>query len=392
LFHDGKDSLQYLFEFILDNPHFSQRATPAYIPTFSTKKFNHSTFQRIAEGVHDSYLIPPRHELCKKPFIAKLPTMDTGDKLLPKNLYSATNAIYYDTPENRFIKYFFLWCQEIYLNIHNRYSQYQIREDCAKSLKIIRKYLFHPFFRNIGTFSFLPTNSSVLANRVGYKEIFQHYLKCRSQPKMFDGYLSVMFNTMGIKNISTLYEYWVFFKIAKELYGADATLAVMGQYYENNNLKYGLKISKGSSTFYYNKTYKHSPTESYNFSLRPDISLEITRDGKTRRCFFDAKYSNSLLPSIDDEAVVVYKNHNVVKMLSYLEAIADSNFAVIVYPGTKFAFYSKTFSEGNNVESDPTLVADFVGVGALPLLPNNIDSNNQFSKFMTYFKGQVLSE
>lgn len=390
LFHDRKDSFQYLFEFILDNPHFSQRATPAYTPTFSTKKFNHLTFQRIAERIMDSDLIPPGHGLCKKTFIEKLPTTDSGDKLLPKNLYSVTNTISYDTPENRFLKYFLLWCQEIYLNVFNRYPQYQIREDCSKSLKIIRKYLFHPFFRDIGNFSFLPTNSSVLVNRAGYKEIFLHYLKCRNQPKVFDDYLSDMFDMMGIKSISTLYEYWVFFKVAKELYGEGAVLEVVGKQYENSNLKYNLKISKGSATLYFNKTYKRSPTGSYNFSLRPDISLEISKEGQSKRYFFDAKYSNSSLPSSEDDAIVVYKNTNVVKMLSYLEAIHNADFAVIVYPGTKFSFYSRHFTEGENCASDPTQMVTYEGVGALPLSPNHADSDEQFRSFMTCFKKHFL--
>lgn len=389
LFHDGKDSLQYLFEFILDNPHFNQRSTPAYTPTFFTKKFNHATFQRIAERIMDSDLIPPGHDLCKKPFISKLPATAAGEKLLPKSLYSATNTISYDTPENRFLKYFLLWCQEIYLHVSNRYPCYQIREDCAKSLKIIRKYLFHPFFREIGTFSFLPTNSSVLANRVGYKEIFLHYLKCRSQPKIFDAYMSEMFD-MGIKNISTLYEYWVFFRVAKELYGEGAVLEVVGQQYENNQLKYNLKISKGESALYYNKTYKRSPTGSYNFNLRPDVSLEIKKDGEIRRYFFDAKYSNTSFPSNEDEAIAVYKNVNVVKMLSYLEAIQNADFAVIVYPGTKFSFYSRHFTAGNNYVSDPVQMLDYEGVGALPLSPNHANSDEQFSAFMMCFKSHFL--
>lgn len=392
LFHGGKDSLQYLFELILDNPHISQRTTPAFVRTFSTKKFNYSTFQRIAGRIMDSDLIPPSHDLCRKPFIAKLPTTDSGDKILPKYLYSTTNTISYDTPENRFLKYFLLWCQEIYLHIHNRSSTYQIREDCTKSLKIIRKYLFHPFFRDIGTFSFLPTNSSVLANRAGYREIFLHYLKCRSQPKLFDGYLSDMFHIMGIKNISTLYEYWVFFRIAKELYGADATLEVIGHQYENNILKYGLKISRGPFTLFYNKTYKHSPNGSYNFNLRPDISLEINKDGEIRRYFFDAKYSNTSIPSDEDDPVAVYKNVNVVKMMSYLEAINKSDFAVIVYPGSKFSFYARHFTGGNNYVSDPSLMADFEGVGALPLSPNHAYSNEQFSIFMTCFKNRFMRD
>lgn len=391
LFHDGKDSLQFLFAFILNNPHFSQRAIPAYTSTFSTKKYNHSTFQRMAERIMDSDLIPLGHDLCKKPFIAKLPTTDAGEKLLPKNLYSVTNTISYDTPENRFLKYFLQWCQEIYLNVHNSYPQYQIREDCAKSLKIIRKYLFHPFFRDIGNFSFLPTNSSVLANRVGYREIFLHYLRCRSQPKMFDGYMSDMFDTLGVKSISTLYEYWVFFKVAMELFGADALLEVVGQEYENNNLKYNLKISKGSSALYYNKTYKHSPTGSYNFSLRPDISLEIEKDGETKRYFFDAKYSNTSLPTSEDGAVTVYKNTNVVKMLSYLEAIHNADFAIIVYPGTKFSFYSRQFTEAKNYVSDPALMVDYEGVGAMPLSPSHAYSDEQFRAFMKCFKNRFIA-
>lgn len=392
MFHDGKDSFQYLFEFILNNPHSNQRTTPAYVPTFSAKKFNHATFQRIAARIMDSDLIPPGHELCEKPFIGNLPSTDNGDKLLPKNLYSVINTISYNTPENRFLKYFLLWCQEIYLYIHNLYGQYQIQEDCAKSLKIIRKYLFHPFFQGIGSFSFLPTNSSVLANRVGYREIFLHYIQCRSQPKIFNSYLSDMLNVMGIKSISTLYEYWVFFRIAKELYGTDATLEVIGQQYENSILKYGLKVSRGTSTLYYNKTYPHALDGSYNFSLRPDISLEINKGGKIRRYFFDAKYSNKSMPSSIDDPAAVYKNVNVVKMLSYLEAINNADFAVIVYPGTKFSFYTRRFTEGNNNVIEPTAMADFEGVGALPLSPNHANSNEQFTSFMTCFKKQVINE
>jgi len=129
LFHDGKDSLQYLFDFILDNPHFNQRATKAYTPTFSTKKYNYATFQRIAERINDSNIIPPDHELYKKPFIAKMPSTHSGDKILPKTLYTVTNTVSYDTPENRFLRYFLLWCQEIYLTIHNQYPQYSYNMD-----------------------------------------------------------------------------------------------------------------------------------------------------------------------------------------------------------------------------------------------------------------------
>lgn len=386
LFHDRKESLQHLLDFILGNPHFNQRTTPAYIPTFSTKKFNHSTFQRLAGRVMDSELIPLGHELCKKPFIAKLPNTAAGDKILPKHLYSVTNTISYDTPENRFLKYFLLWCQEIYMNVYNLYSQYQVREDCAKSLKIIRKYLFHPFFKDIGIFSFLPTTSSVLANRVGYKELFLHYLKCRSHPKIFNDYLSYMVNIMEIKNISTLYEYWVFFRIAEELFGSNATLEVIGHQNEGNILKYGLKISEGPSNLYYNKTYGHSPEGSYSFNLRPDISLEINKDGEIRRYFFDAKYSNTSIPSSEDDPVSVYKNVNVVKMLSYLEAINNSDIAVIVYPGTKFSFYNRHFTETDNYRSSPELMTDYEGVGALPLSPGHAKSNAQFSAFMVGLK------
>jgi len=390
LFHNKKNSLQYFFEIILDDPHFNQCATQGYVPISTTKKFNYLTFQKIAEWIENSHLIPPSHELFQKPFISKLPTTISGNKILPKSLYSIISNVSYDTLENRFLKYFLFWCQEIFLNIYSRYDQYEIREDCSKSLKIIRKYLFHPFFRNIGNFSFLPTTSSVFANRFGYKEIFLHYLKCRSEPKIFEGYLSHIFDTMGIKNISILYEYWVFFKIAKELFGSEATLAVIEQLYEKNNLKYGLRISKESYTLFYNKTYKHEPSGSYSFKLRPDISLEISRGGKTRRYFFDAKYSNTSLPSINDKPDIVYKNPNVVKMLSYLESIKDSYFALIVYPGTKFAFYSKPYLIDNNLISDPIVISDFVGVGALPLSPNHAESNKKFNCFLHRFKNHCL--
>jgi len=141
---------------------------------------------------------------------------------------------------------------------------------------------------------------------------------------------------------------------------------------------------------YYNKTYRHSPEGSYCFSLRPDISLEIDKGELTRRYFFDAKYSNSAIPSSQDSPVAVYKNVNVVKMLSYLEAINNSEFAVIVYPGTKFVFYNKQFDEVDNRISMPELMTNFEGVGALPLSPGHDESNEQFRLFMKSFKNSLM--
>lgn len=386
LFQDGKYSLQHLLDIIFVNPHINQYTTPGYIPTFSTKKFNNSTFSRLARGVFDAELIPQSHKLFKNAFIAKMPQMPTGEKIVPKQLYSVTNTISTDTAENRFLKYFLLWCQEIYMSVYNLYPQYQVRDECLKSLRIIRKYLSHPFFKNIGKFSFLPLSSSVLINRAGYKEIFMHYINCRSKPRYFSDYLADIVNRMEVKSISTLYEYWVFFKIAEALFGSGAELEIIGQHKDDNIFKYGLKILNGSSSLYYNKTYLHSPEDSYNFRFRPDISLEIKKDGEIRRYFFDAKYSNVEIPSNEDEPAAVYKNVNVVKMLSYLEAIKSSNIAVIVYPGTKFSFYNRNFSAGDNHVNFAELMTTFNGVGALPLSPGTEKLSAQFNKFMDGLK------
>jgi predicted component of viral defense system (DUF524 family) len=234
-------------------------------------------------------------------------------------------------------------------------------------------------------------NSSVLTNRVGYKEIFLHYIKCRSLPKVFNDYLAEMFYTMEIKNISLLYEYWVYFRIANELYGTEAILDIVECKYELTNLAYGLKISNNTFSLYYNKTYKHTDSESYNFNFRPDISLEVIKNGKIKRFYFDAKYSNKSLPTDNDDPNTVYKNQNVVKMLSYLEAIKDSEFAVIVYPGTIFSFYSKNINTIDNFINDPSRVTDFAGVGAVPLSPNHVASNELFHSFMNHFKNNFLA-
>jgi uncharacterized protein len=389
LFQETRDSLQNLLDMVILNPHTIQHASPAYTPTFSTRKFSHTTFQRMARGMGNSELVPSNHELYRKPFISKLPNANTGGKILPENLYSVINTISRDTPENRFIKYFLLWCQEIFMNVYKLHSQYHIRDDCQKALRIIRKYLLHPFFKDIGAFSFLPTSSSVLTNRLGYKEIFVHYLKCRNQPKTFKDYFSDLVNRMEIRNISVLFEYWVFFKIAEALFGNNAKLEIIGQHSEMGILKYGLKISDGPKQLFYNKTYKHSHEASYCFRLRPDISLEVCDNGNLRRYFFDAKYSNTTISSSDEDPLVVQKNANVVKMLSYLEAIIGSRFAVIIYPGTKFIFFDKNFSKNDNIVLTPKSMVNFEGVGALPLSPGNIITNEIFRSFMMSFKQHI---
>lgn len=390
LFGAGHHSLENLLNVILRNPQFNQSTKNAYIPTFSVKKFNHGTFQRVSRSIKDCELIPLGNDLTNNSFIKNMPKTVTGETMFPKKLYSTTNIISYDTPENRFLKYFLKWCQEIFMNVLNIYPQYHVKDDCLKALTIIRKYLFHPFFQQVGKFTYLPISSSVLTNRVGYKELFMHYLQCRNMPKVFSDYLNDMLELMEIKNLSLLYEYWIFFKIAEELFGNKAILQITGIVREGDNIKYGLSISNDSLNLNYNKTYTHSPGGSYSFNLRPDISLEIQIDGSIRRFFFDAKYSNSFIPSAKDDSDVVYKNANVVKMLSYLESIKNSELAVIIYPGKKFSFYRKSFKNGDNYISSPDMMTDFEGVGAIPLSPGHTETNAQFKAFMKNFKTYIL--
>lgn len=396
LFKENGMIFQRNMDLIIANPTYVQRSISKNVDIFSATKYNVATFRKMVQGSPDSMLIPSSHSLMKSRFIQALPKTLKGDCILPKKIYSSVNQISYDTQENRFILYFLKWCISVFRSVEQYYEKYQITRNCENSIKLIQRYIQRPLFHSVGVLSNISYASSALINRSGYKEFFHHYLRCREKPTLFINEFTQNVLMMEIKDISVIYEYWVFFKTAKQIFDDRAVLKAFKLHTAKGDFKYGLILSDNEKKLFYNKTYSHSSGQSYSFSFRPDISLEVVQEGIINKYFFDAKYSSTSIPSENDESQFTYKNINVFKMLSYLESISCSEAAVIIYPGTKFIFYEKRFADVengeciNNVVDSYAGIQNFRGVGAVPLSPGNQESDIVFSKFMKIFLRQVI--
>lgn len=372
---------------IMTFPSFKQIKKPEKVEVFRAKSFSMNTFSKMVQGSIANMIVPIGHTLNNSSFVRALPRATTGEAILPRKIYSSINEKSYDTPENRFILFFLNWCQSIFQITMKKYPGYQIKEDCEAALNLIKRYRYRKIFSDVGILSSIPTTSSVLLNKYGYKEIYHYFLKCRSKPKLFSDELKEYYSIIEIKEIPVLYEYWIYFKIAEIIFGSDSKLDISKRLTSSGKLDYGFVISDNKKALYYNKTYSYKSGDSYSFNFRPDVSLEIIEKNKVVRIFFDAKYSNSSLPS-SEEIEFTYKNINVVKMLSYMESINGSMLAVIVYPGSDFLFYEK-YEKGDNAAnvltsriSNPLNIKKFRGVGAVQLSPGNDDAYAVFSEFM----------
>lgn len=291
-----------------------------------------------------------------------------------------------DTPENRFIKY----ALNTFLSFVSEIKQ-RSKEDSRlfkEAVMLVRKLeqnLAHSLFKEISEPSTLTLNSPVLQRKEGYREIFRVWLLFDLAAKLIwhggdDVYQG------GKKNIATLYEYWLFFKlldIIKELFGIPPV--ALDKLIEETNDGLGLKLKQGKhiplSGVYEGATRKLNIKFSYNrlFSgnseyprqgswtrpLRPDYTLSIWPYGLTEKeanleelvvyIHFDAKYrmasGNSPLDTEIDLSMEkrqqeegTYKSADILKMHTYRDAIRRTAGAYVLYPGSEQRYF-KGFHE-----------------------------------------------
>ena len=71
-------------------------------------------------------------------------------------------------------------------------------------------------------------------------------------------------------------------------------------------------------------------------------------------------------------------------MHAYLDAISNVEFAVVVYPGTEFYFYEKTAI--SHIKRNIEDISVFKGVGAIPLIPSDSNSELNLKAFVEKVK------
>jgi predicted component of viral defense system (DUF524 family) len=275
-----------------------------------------------------------------------------------------------DTPENRFVRDFVqqlltaaeaLPAQKWWANVPSA-RQAAIRETGA----LLRHAIAQPPLEHAGPLYCLPLNSQVLLRRDGYRELLDLWLRFQQARRPLFAPLQ---QALEMRDIATLYEFWVFFRLATAI--GDAlqaepvlNLTVSDQY----GLKWGAQAQFGRpGKLLYNRGYRWP--NSYSVSLRPDFTWTVR--GKPQ-IVLDAKFrlewSTLTEEEVDKTPSATAKREDLYKMHTYRDALGVRA-AVALYPGDQTVFYDVQRGHCNVLTLDALLTGDLSGVGALPLKP-----------------------
>ena len=330
-----------------------------------------------------------------------------GIDTLPERITTIKKTDSVDTPENRFIKHalesFLKFCTDIN-NKAKEFGHKKMESESGLMIRELESQLHHGVFKDILRPTTLKLNSPVLQRKEGYREVLRVWL-------MFDLAAKLIWKggddiySGGKKDIATLYEYWLFFKLLdlfQSIFEIDPK--DISDLIKETPDGLNLQIKQGKFTalrgvydsgsrklnirFNYNRSFsgkKNYPDSgSWTTTLRPDYTLSFWPYGISEaeaeiqelivHVHFDAKYKISNLTDVleqnsennlDEEKAEnrkgIYKNADLLKMHSYKDAIRRTGGAYVLYPGDK-SIKQKGFHE------------IIPGLGAFPVKPSKADS------------------
>lgn len=364
---------------IMQQPVVKWKETTQAIPINSIKQLKGSKLRQFATS-SDRIPLPNGRKIL-------------GMNSIPRNVYVDRKGDTIDNPENRFVKFalssFMLFCADLR---EKSQAATRLKQEATETINLLEGWLNSTFFRSISEPKYLNFNSPVLQRKEGYREVLQGWLKFDMAARLSWAGGDDVFSA-GKKNVATLYEYWLFFKLLElisDIFNIPACNKSELVKLDSNeiclNLKQGrMQMVEGkwknsirelNVAFYYNRSF-NNPTKgrqsddrrsefievagSWTLNMRPDYTLslwpgdmteaEAEKEDLITHIHFDAKYrlheivfenaqseedSTSLLNKTkEEEAIGIYKNADVLKMHAYKDAIRRTGGAYVLYPGDK---------------------------------------------------------
>ena len=353
------------------------------------KRSRNSGIRQIAGNSNRSRL-PNNHPLNK-----------LGLHTIPSKIHSSKKIETVDTPENRFIKY-------VLKEFHSFCSSFELiaRGKAHLEAKVLVDqldcFINHSVFKKVSRPTTLNLNSPVLQRKEGYREVLRAWIMFDLAAKLiWEGGDDVYQG--GKRDVATLYEYWLFFKLLdliSDLFKIEPK--DLQDLIKPTNDKLGLQLKQGKTValkgiydsgirklnirYSFNRSFSGKKTYpdsgSWTRTLRPDYTLSIWPNGISEEkaekeelivhIHFDAKYKVENLQQsftedvdLDEEKLNQregkYKNADLLKMHAYKDAIRRTGGAYVLYPGSQ-KVEQKGFHEV------------IPGLGAFPIRPNRADN------------------
>jgi hypothetical protein len=333
--------------------------------------------RQLAQGSR-RIAVPATH-----PLHATLPT-------LPEFITVTRTTPTQDTSENRFVKFalrsFHGFLDTLRSRVADKVKDARLLQEITALSARLDEALASDVLRHVGEPTFLPLGSPTLQRREGYREVLQAWLNFAMAAKLVWHGGEQVFGA-GQRDVATLYEYWVFFKlldVVASVFKLDKPASA--DLIEETTDGFGLKLKAGKFLalhgrseqpgrklevqFSYNRSFRATQTPrvpgSWTENLRPDYTLSLWPVGFKAdeaelqelmvHVHFDAKYridqvaallneatntadlTEEKLASVmdvekQDEARGSYKRADLLKMHAYRDAIRRTQGAYVIYPG-----------------------------------------------------------
>lgn len=361
----------------------------------NAKRFSNRNIKEILKAANRTK-IPKSHYL-----------RSYGIETLPERITTIRKIDSVDTPENRFIKHalenFIKFCTDINSKA-KEFGHQKMETESMLLIQDLESQLQHGIFKEISRPTTLKLNSPVLQRKEGYREILRVWLMFDLAAKLiWEGGDDIY--SGGKKDIATLYEYWLFFKLLdlfKSIFEIEPK--DISELIKETKDGLNVQIKQGKFTalkgvfnsgsrqlnirFNYNRSFSgkksYPDSGSWTTTLRPDYTLSFWPFGVSEQeaekqelivhVHFDAKYKIANLndffeqnaeSNLDIEKTEnrngIYKNADLLKMHAYKDAIRRTGGAYVLYPGDK-SINQKGFHE------------IIPGLGAFPVKPSKTDS------------------
>lgn len=306
----------------------------------------------------------------------------------PPRLRAAPDGVWFrmpregfDSAENQFVKAVASEmadaCQDvlgaIWLQVVDDPGVAHRRETLSRLHGQLRQLVRAPMFDEVGPMHRVPVSSRVLQRRAGYRDLnlhWQAFLQAR------DPVWQRMQHAIDLRDVATLYEYWVWFALCREVQDAYACdrpeVGVMPL--TEPGLPHGLRARfRGLGTL----TYNASRRAYSGITLRPDYLWEPDAGAKVG---FDAKFRLAWDAAPLDiqgpepkDPLARAKVDDLVKMHAYRDAIPNLRAAVVLFPGHVAEFRMVRGGHRPGVTVADVLMQEMHGVGAIPMSPLGVD-------------------
>ncbi|MBS1252770.1 MAG: hypothetical protein MAG451_01812 [Anaerolineales bacterium] len=328
---------------------------------------------------------------------------------VPLQLHDERTRIDLDTPPNRFVRHALETLSRKLLKLEQVFGEasrklneppeqvQSLIQDCRRWSREVAGFLRAPYLEETGRLDTFPLHSQVLLRQDGYRQVRDMYLRLLLTAHVRWTSLEDLLRLPN-KDLATLYEYWCCFALA------DATAKLLkiepdwsgvlsverGIYEIRLNQQGRFRIPLGNVTLDYNPWFRHNHDGghgSYSVNLRPDFAF--SRGG--RHWIFDAKYrvnSSEIMETFQSSSEVEadgegedqirsFKTADLYKMHTYRDAIEGAVAVFTLYPGNDFRAFG---TDGEIYVQPAEMPADFSGVGAVPLLPGQTATLEEFLK------------